>query len=1316
MKRIGTKTKWFIIFIALIVFTIIAGFIGKLWYDIAWEAKNDRDTFHSYLTNDYASEDTVLATLTRADTIKFSDYTCEDFSNIGAIDVNIWYAEIDEYVRRKINGIPVDSEFNINIDTYQRKLKITLDKQSKKNVIKAVKTLSARSDIEEARPFMYTSVAQSISSRDYYYDKQWGLDNAKINNAWNIEEGSSSVIVGIIDSGIDASHPDLYNRIYRANTHTLSTTLHRDFTTDKTEGEPVLEPSDPYGHGTHVAGIIGAECNNIGIAGAARDVRFVSLRVLNEKGNITNNNALTNAIKYATKIGIPILNFSGCWYNELNQVQDAIKDYTGTFICAAGNFGDDNDGKYSVYPASYRLDNLISVGAIDKENERADFSNWGETTVDIFAPGVDIYSTFPRKLCDTVNCTTKLGTHIDYGYHSMDGTSMATPFVTGVAALMLSIDPQLTPQDLRQRLLSGGDAITIQTKSGDSMEVRKLNAYSAVGEVATYETNVLSDREIEITGTFGKPLYGQIDLPTTLNSRVVVAIGEEAFADQVGINNIMIIGYIQRIGAKAFYGCSALNRILLGSKVSEIGTRAFSYCDQLNFYVDSANKAFSDRLGVLYSYDGSEIVSAHNIPSEFNVYKYTTKIHPYAFEGNINLHSIRFNTNTEICDYAFANCINLSEMSYLASVTTPPSVGENALQGAKPIIYVPYTYIDDYKSAFGTYSHLIVSKSFPIRFIVNGVLTEERVSYYGDTVKNLPNVDLYGYHFGGWYDDPNFTGEPYSEGDLFEMDDILNLYCNLIPYDCTIVFNADGGIISEDNFIIVKYGEYVLTDITAKRTGYELGGWYDENGTICITSDGRSLFPWDRTETISLKAQWIKKSYEIQINANGSITWLSNDGISDEKCYIQYGTVISAINLIAIFKNSVQGFRTGKIFDHFEYKDSVLDWTSVPDLGENLTVITIIPVWINEVHTIYFKPLCDMDVAPVTAEYNATISLPSPSRLGYNFNGWYTAQTGGSLITWTTMPDLTPSSQSNGSTQLFARWTQIIYYIFYYPNGGSGYMDYTTHTYGVTAALRKNTFSKTYYDFAGWATSPNGRAVYSDGQDVLNLSYTSGDKIELYATWRAKNYNINYRNITSQMIVSPKYYTYGEGLSTMPVIRMKDSNGRYYTLEPFYGWYTSPEFATKVTSISATRTGDITVYAKYDYFLMATHDGATYTVKDKGVDNNPSKSLDVLLKSFYSEYLSNTTLKTLKIELSFKLWEINDGYQHIYLRNDATGKYLWSVKLDSASGEHTYSETIKIDLSEVKDTDTLTLLFDASGAFSDDWQFKDLACSIYLTN
>ncbi len=171
MRHIGTKAKCLIIAIALIAFTIVAGFIGKLWYDIAWEAKNDRDTFHSYLTYDYASDDTIIVRLTQEETRKFLDYTPKDFADIGASAVSVWNTDLDEYVIKKVNGIPVDEELNIDIEEYQRSLEITLDKKSKKNVIKAIKTLSIRDGIESAHP-AYLIYAQSISSHDDYYDNK----------------------------------------------------------------------------------------------------------------------------------------------------------------------------------------------------------------------------------------------------------------------------------------------------------------------------------------------------------------------------------------------------------------------------------------------------------------------------------------------------------------------------------------------------------------------------------------------------------------------------------------------------------------------------------------------------------------------------------------------------------------------------------------------------------------------------------------------------------------------------------------------------------------------------------------------------------------------------------------------------------------------------------------------------------------------------------------------------------------------------------------------------------------------------------------
>ena len=323
----------------------------------------------------------------------------------------------------------------------------------------------------------------------------------------------------------------------------------------------------------------------------------------------------------------------------------------------------------------------------------------------------------------------------------------------------------------------------------------------------------------------------------------------------------------------------------------------------------------------------------------------------------------------------------------------------------------------------------------PVDFISNGQVIDTWSVYSGSIIENLPNhPTLVGYDFGGWYDNQNYTGVPYTIGGLWESNQTITLYAKLTPKDCTIFFDGYGGIVSGDNPITVKYGETISTNITANKTGNVLDGWYDNDNVLCITADGRSTKPWDKLGTTTLKAKWSPKSYEIQINDDGSITWLSKDGFSNDKCYIQYGTVLSSINLIAIFKKSGHGFKEGKIFDHFEYNDSTLDWTSVPDLGENNSVITIIPIWINEVHTIYFETLYDTVVNPIKKEYSSSITLPTPSRTGYIFVGWYTAKTGGTKVTWTTMPDLTPNEQNNGSTQLIARWTPITYRIHYNAN------------------------------------------------------------------------------------------------------------------------------------------------------------------------------------------------------------------------------------------------------------------------------------------
>ena len=389
--------------------------------------------------NDF--EDNIVGiVLTNEATILSIDktYTIEDFPEIDAIKIN----EIGDYVlnqvRDQIHGRPINKERDLT--TYRRMFSITLSQHDKDNVLSACSILAAREDIFSAEPNYYIYACSSaIQIDDPLADSQWGLEELSIFDAWTYTMGSSDIIVGVLDTGIDASHNDLSSQIH--------TSLHRDFvSTDNANGDNVSTPTDLNWHGTMVAGIIAATANNtIGIAGVSPNIKLVSLRILDENG-IGNMQKLAYAIQYAEANEIPILNCSLVSNSQYYLTTTAINNYSGLIVCAAGNDGLDINTNHK-YPACYSNDNIISVGATNENYMRWGYnlsgddainnaSNFGSECVDLFAPGEDIYTTYPGNL-----------------YAHGNGTSLAAPFVTGVAALLLSYNNNLTPSQIKQHIM-----------------------------------------------------------------------------------------------------------------------------------------------------------------------------------------------------------------------------------------------------------------------------------------------------------------------------------------------------------------------------------------------------------------------------------------------------------------------------------------------------------------------------------------------------------------------------------------------------------------------------------------------------------------------------------------------------------------------------------------------------------------------------------------------------------------------------------------------------------------------------------------------
>jgi thermitase len=322
-----------------------------------------------------------------------------------------------------------------------------------------------------------------VLPRDPRFEEQWALANdgrlggtkgADISAtlAWGISTGSEKVVVAVLDSGVDYNHSDLANNIWTrpANVAEYSDT---DLgTIQDLHGYNAIEnsadPMDDNGHGTHCAGIIGAEGeNDIGIAGVNWKVQIMPLKFMNAGGFGTTKDAI-EAINYVIdrkKAGVNVRIISASWGStqKSKALEDVIREaYENDilFVAAAGNASTNND-RQPHYPSSFNVPNVVSVAALDRNDLLASFSNYGPKSVAIAAPGVAILSTW-------------LGDE----YEEKSGTSMATPVVSGVAALILAKDPGLKVDDLRKRLMSSVDPLP--SLKGKTVSEGRINAEKAL--------------------------------------------------------------------------------------------------------------------------------------------------------------------------------------------------------------------------------------------------------------------------------------------------------------------------------------------------------------------------------------------------------------------------------------------------------------------------------------------------------------------------------------------------------------------------------------------------------------------------------------------------------------------------------------------------------------------------------------------------------------------------------------------------------------------------------------------------------------------
>ncbi|MBA4312509.1 MAG: hypothetical protein C0417_07745, partial [Chlorobiaceae bacterium] len=331
---------------------------------------------------------------------------------------------------------------------------------------------------------------------DPYFSSLWGMQKIQAPAAWDKTTGND-VLIGVIDTGVDPDHVDLAANIWTNPGEIAGNGIDDDGNgyIDDIHGWDFYNndnnPYDDNGHGTHVSGTIAASGNNgIGVVGVCWSAKIMGLKFLSSGGSGYTSGAIS-ALEYATMMNVRLTSNSwggGGYEQALYDAIQAAGAAGDLFIAAAGNSSLNNDS-YPHYPSSYVLDNVISVASTTSDDQMSWFSNYGLVSVDLGAPGSDIYSTLPGN-----------------NYGSYSGTSMATPHVSGVAGLILSLNSNLGWADVKGILMSTVDPIS--ALAGKCVTGGRLNANNAVQSVQTWLSvnpmsgTVAAGNSVELQVTF----------------------------------------------------------------------------------------------------------------------------------------------------------------------------------------------------------------------------------------------------------------------------------------------------------------------------------------------------------------------------------------------------------------------------------------------------------------------------------------------------------------------------------------------------------------------------------------------------------------------------------------------------------------------------------------------------------------------------------------------------------------------------------------------------------------------------------------------
>ena len=400
--------------------------------------------------------------------------------------------------------------------------------------------LRASGLFEYVEPDHVISLSATPTDTRFIDGTLWGLRNTGQSNgvpgadigavgAWDITTGSTNVIVAVLDTGIDYRHKDLTNNLWRnpgesgGGRETNGVDDDLDGYVDNVYGINAVtgsgDPADDNNHGSHVAGTIGASANDLGgHVGVAWNVRLMACKAFNQQG-IGFGSDILRGIEFAIANGARIINASVGGPTFSQAAFDTIalaRDRGVLLVAAAGNNGSLNNDTTPRYPSSYKLENIISVAALDRNDALPAFSHYGVQSVHVGAPGKDILS------CNRTG-----------SYIFMDGTSMAAPHVSGVAALICARYPNVALAELRSRILN--TTVPVSDLQGRTLTGGRVNAFNAL--------NAAADGVLDITMMPASNSILHAGSVVTLLARVT---------DLDDVTNAMVTAVVPGVGSLTF--------------------------------------------------------------------------------------------------------------------------------------------------------------------------------------------------------------------------------------------------------------------------------------------------------------------------------------------------------------------------------------------------------------------------------------------------------------------------------------------------------------------------------------------------------------------------------------------------------------------------------------------------------------------------------------------------------------------------------------------------------------------------------------------